>query len=391
MLTKIFVTLFALALTSSAAVAQCGAIPNTLTNGQNADASQVMTNFNHLRDCINGAPPSGIDDVARRNILLNTAAIAKINGAYVRNINTFADGYKGNEGINESASTHYTVNTGAGYISPQAAAIITSFSYTLTVDNVLNWSNYTTRSIIDSAQITLGSGTSFAITLEAPSATGITLDAVYVCVLSGTYGCAAAPVQVLFGGQGSTTISGGQSIVGDSFTLSGLGAGNSIVVAIHQTTSPIRTMTAIGNNKMYFLLGNDASNQNPGTYTPGNQYGAPVMVKKMTQGGSTFNNMTLITKTQTADGPITKGRVLLEYNPVNLITLKVDFLVDVTCNDGVNWTPGTLAPAGTAQGGFSLAETAETTCSTGGSLFAARIRTANNKQIQISRTMIAVR
>jgi hypothetical protein len=95
MLTKIFATLFALALTSSAAVAQCGAIPNTLANGQNADASQVMTNFNHLRDCINNAPPpSNVDDTNRRNILLNSAFIAKMAGAYVRNVNTFADGYK---------------------------------------------------------------------------------------------------------------------------------------------------------------------------------------------------------------------------------------------------------------------------------------------------------
>ena len=42
-----------LAIDGRAAEAQC-TVPNTLTNGQTADASQVMTNFNALLSCING-------------------------------------------------------------------------------------------------------------------------------------------------------------------------------------------------------------------------------------------------------------------------------------------------------------------------------------------------
>ena len=37
----------------SAAHAQCAALPNQLTNGQTADATQVMGNFDQLRDCLN--------------------------------------------------------------------------------------------------------------------------------------------------------------------------------------------------------------------------------------------------------------------------------------------------------------------------------------------------
>jgi hypothetical protein len=36
-----------------AAEAQCPALPNTLTNGQTADATQVMANFNQLETCLN--------------------------------------------------------------------------------------------------------------------------------------------------------------------------------------------------------------------------------------------------------------------------------------------------------------------------------------------------
>ena len=42
----------------SAANAQC-AVPNTLTNGQTADATQVMANFNAVLGCVNG-PTAGI-------------------------------------------------------------------------------------------------------------------------------------------------------------------------------------------------------------------------------------------------------------------------------------------------------------------------------------------
>jgi hypothetical protein len=37
----------------------CGALPNTLTNGTLADATQVMANFNQLLNCINGLVPGG--------------------------------------------------------------------------------------------------------------------------------------------------------------------------------------------------------------------------------------------------------------------------------------------------------------------------------------------
>jgi hypothetical protein len=36
-----------------AAMAQCPAVPNLLTNGQTADATQVMANFNALQNCLN--------------------------------------------------------------------------------------------------------------------------------------------------------------------------------------------------------------------------------------------------------------------------------------------------------------------------------------------------
>lgn len=39
---------------SGPAQAECPALPNSISNGQPADASKVMGDFNHLRDCLNG-------------------------------------------------------------------------------------------------------------------------------------------------------------------------------------------------------------------------------------------------------------------------------------------------------------------------------------------------
>jgi hypothetical protein len=45
-----------------AAHAQC-AVPNQLVNGQTADATQVMGNFNALNNCINNAPAGAANPV----------------------------------------------------------------------------------------------------------------------------------------------------------------------------------------------------------------------------------------------------------------------------------------------------------------------------------------
>ncbi len=53
---KIIAVLFALVVSVSPAFAQnCGPYPNTLTNGQPADANQVMANFNTVLNCLNAA------------------------------------------------------------------------------------------------------------------------------------------------------------------------------------------------------------------------------------------------------------------------------------------------------------------------------------------------
>ncbi len=53
---SIFGALTLLLALGSSAIAQACSIPNTLTNGTNADATQVMANFNALVSCVNNSP-----------------------------------------------------------------------------------------------------------------------------------------------------------------------------------------------------------------------------------------------------------------------------------------------------------------------------------------------
>jgi hypothetical protein len=149
------------------------------------------------------------------------------------------------------------------------------------------------------------------------------------------------------------------------------------------TTIPVTWITAVTAYRYYRIT-------KTGTGTTSSSPWVQEIEFKISSAAPAPANMTLITTMQTADAAITKSRVLLEYNPVDAITLNADLFVDVTCNNALNWTTATLTAAGTAQGGLLLAEIPDTTCSAGGTSFAARIRTANNKRIQISRTMIAV-
>jgi hypothetical protein len=82
--------------------------------------------------------------------------------------------------------------------------------------------------------------------------------------------------------------------------------------------------------------------------------------------------------------------VLLEYNPVDATTINTDLTAEVTCNGGTNWTLATLSAAGTAQAGRNVAETADTTCGTSGTSFAARIKTPTMKNVQIFKTTVTV-
>ncbi len=97
----------------------------------------------------------------------------------------------------------------------------------------------------------------------------------------------------------------------------------------------------------------------------------------------TPNSMTVVTAAQTSDSSVSSVRVLLEFDNTASPTLNTDLTVEVTCNGGSNWASASLsAVTSNSQAGRKVAETADTSC-TSGTDFRARLKTLNNKNIPI--------
>lgn len=386
---KNFLTVLGLALLIpvSAATAQtCANYPNTLANGQNADANQVMANFNHVRSCVNSAPPpSGLDDATRRNILLNTAFIAKFNAGLVRNLNTFADGYKGTDGVNAGASTNFSINTGSGYLSPSAvagdtpsysnpggtgdrtASIAVTTNLGIVAGVVTNTVNGVVNNDAGSSVNFSGEpwdGTKFIQFDFGVGASKHITEATWK--QAGTQSSATHGITQWQGSNDSTNWSN----IGPTFTLGG--------------TTQVQTQLS-GNTagyRYYRLNGvSGAISANP--------WVGEIEFKIDNFVSGTTNNMTAVTTMQAADAAVSNGRVLLEYNPVGTLVLNTDLTAEVTCNNGTNWASMTLTDVGAGQGGRRVAETADTAC-TSGTAFAARLKSLNAKNVQIFRATLTV-
>lgn len=107
-------------------------------------------------------------------------------------------------------------------------------------------------------------------------------------------------------------------------------------------------------------------------------------------GGGGVNPLTLVTSAQTADSALSSARVLMEYDNSAFPTLNTDLTAEVTCDNGVHWAAASLASVSThAQSGHFVAETVDTAC-TPGTVFAARIKTFNGKNIPIYGVSLSV-
>ena len=100
--------------------------------------------------------------------------------------------------------------------------------------------------------------------------------------------------------------------------------------------------------------------------------------------------MTVVTTAQTTDASVSSARALIEYNPIDAITLNTDLTVELSCDGGSNWAAGTLSlVTANSQTGRSVAETDAVACSAGTS-FQARVKTLNNKSVQVYGTTVQV-
>jgi hypothetical protein len=350
-----------------------------------------------------GGGGDGLSDTDRRNILLDRIYQSKLLGAPRRVIKAWATGFKAatdaDRGINAGASSNVDVSNAAssGYVKPTSGAgsYVTQISQNLTM-NGSGWGGLTLRQIIPpgGAGVT---GKYLKLTLK-PSSSGnnSSVAAVYVGHTSGggsSLDFDGTQVQVKFGGANSVTLTaGGSAVVSDPVAYNYDNAKYLIVTIYFSGTSDACGFAkgALGGGyAAYYKSGNDAGTTAGTGYSASSSYDLTTVSKIETAAGI-FADMTLTTLSQTTDASVSNARALIEFDNVDVPTLNTDLIVEVTCDGGTNWSAATLSSVTAySQSGRKVAETADTACTAGAS-FAARVKTANGKNVPIYGGSVAV-
>jgi hypothetical protein len=145
--------LFSCAIVGGASAQGCGPLPDTLTNGQAADASQVMANFNTILNCINGS--------AGTSVAVGTTTITSPigNGPLTSNSGVLGNvtwGQLPGTSTNDSANTgnvgEYITATGSGVaLTANVSNNVTSISLTAgdwDVGGVVNYVGNTSTTVL---------------------------------------------------------------------------------------------------------------------------------------------------------------------------------------------------------------------------------------------------
>lgn len=179
---------------AGSAQAECPPIPNQITNGQPADASKVMGDFNHLRDCLNGdigtisAPSVSIESPAGPAVTIKAPFVPT---AYDFNLPS-GPGTAGQVLKSGGPSGPATWGTGGG-----GGGNLVDGNPTVRPDpSAFTWINQTSSSLIDypGGPVTLrlesaGSGNLHAVEIPIPGV-NFTLTAKLDClVFSGYNAC----------------------------------------------------------------------------------------------------------------------------------------------------------------------------------------------------------
>lgn len=312
---------------------------------------------------------SGLSDTDRRNILLDRIYQSKALSVPRRVINSWADGYKSSAGINAGSSSNYNVDTSSGFVSP-----------TMSGGGAISGGTGT-----NIGDMTAGGGlvAAFDGTTSKSSTSCARRNSVSNAYVGKNY--SAAPKKIASGNIYPSNNAG---------FMAGSGVGNiTITLYAKNGSSPSSGTdgTSLGSitvdeslTTMQTITSSDATTTwdyvwfylNAAT----DDY---IVAQAIFVEAGTPANMTVVTTVQATDASVSSARVLVEFDNSATPTLNTDLTVEVTCDGGANWAAATLSSITSySQGGRTVAETADTTCISGTS-FAARIKTANGKNVPV--------
>jgi hypothetical protein len=309
-----------------------------------------------------------LSDTDRRNILLERIYLAKLYTDPRRLISAYADGFKSTTGINTGSSSGYTADTTNGYLYNSASSALIADGTGTVLGNAtaeggnaaaFNGTTGCTAGSNCAAVATSNSGYNNYVGKDWGSGNTKTITRFIV------YG----PTDASMLGGTSTTCKLQGSI--DNFSSSVVDLATTVSISGNasttDTTSGITTTTAYRYHRV---------NCN-GNGSAGLRFSEVRFYET-----SSPSNIVLLSTAQTADASVGNCRILLEFDPIDAITLNTDLTAECSTNGGTNYASMTLSSAGTTQGGRTVAETADT-ATTSGTSFIARIKTFNNKSIRI--------
>jgi hypothetical protein len=323
-------------------------------------------------------------DQYRQNDLLMCANQAKALAAAQRLIETFCDGFKGTDGITAGSSSGYTVNTTTGYVGPTAASSTSSYA------NSGGTGNRTSSITVSSSGLSFGGGS-----VTNALVNGNQSDQVFF----GTNTTQTGYIQFDFGSGNAKYIDEvkiykdtGSGGLGTGWKWQGSNDGSTftdLTTSLTLTGSAstyTTTIPAYNATYRYFRFALTA-----GTFGGSWVYEFEFKLSASAPG---YNNLTLITTSQTADASVSSARVLLEIDPIDSITLNTDLTGEVSCDASAgtpHWASATFTSIGKGQSGRTVIESSDTSCGANtGTSFAARIKTLNNKNVNVYKLTEAV-
>lgn len=305
-------------------------------------------------------------DTDRRNQLLVMCDAAKNAGSYRRYLDTVAFGYK-SSGDAHASSTGGAVDTSTGAWKPDAVAGTAIFPTNMTGNSapspyVASASHVSAQpyQAFDNSASTYWQGINATVWLKIDRGSGNAIS-------MASYSVQAA--------------SGFPDFAPQAWTVEGSNddsAWTTLDTRSSQTSwsaSETRSFTLSSPSAAYryFRI----------TCTTGNTSGNYIIASWTALGVGTTANAVLILPYETADAARTKVRGIFEIDNVGSGTLGTDWTVEFTCNGGTNWTAASsYTDCGKGQGGRTIVETDEVTCTSGTSV-SARIKNLNGKRINV--------